>query len=169
MKIKIDPKDPNTYYILIPVLAAMWAVTVGFVLYPKSIKAWEESKAGYTNAQTLMDQLVTLQPERLAYKVDENAKAQDFDFTKTINEFAQALSIPPSNYNLTVRSEANRGGRKTRSASISIKTIDIEKLSQFLSALLLRWPDLKCDTLSFSKIKDAKNNWQADISLTYFY
>ncbi|MHC4854870.1 MAG: hypothetical protein ACYS72_00510 [Planctomycetota bacterium] len=169
MKEKIDLKDPNVYYILVPVLAAMWAVMAGLVLYPKSVKAWDESEAEYTKAQTMMDQLVTLQPERLAYKVDENAKSQDFDFTKTINEFAGALSIPPSNYNLTVRSEANRGGRKTRSASISIKAIDIEKLAQFLSALLLRWPDLRCDTLSFSKIKDAKNNWQADISLTYFY
>jgi len=166
---KIDLKDPNVYYILVPALVAMWAVTAGLVLYPKSVKAWEQSEAEYTKAQTLMDQLVTLQPERLAYKVDENAKSEDFDFTKTINEFAQALSIPPSNYNLTVRSEANRAGRKTRSATISIKTIDIEKLSQFLSALLLRWPDLKCDTLSFSKIKNAKNNWQAEISLTYFY
>lgn len=169
MRIKIDFRDPNMYYILVPVLAAMWAVTAGLVMYPKSVKAWKESEAEYAKAQSLMDQLVTLQPERLAYKVDENAKSQDFDFTKTINEFAQALSISPSNYNLTVRSEANRAGRKTRSATISIKTIDIEKLSQFLSALLLRWPDLKCDTLSFSKIKDAKNNWQADISLTYFY
>jgi hypothetical protein len=169
MKMKIDFKDPNVYYILVPVLAAIWAMTAGWVLYPKSVKAWQESQAEFIKAQALMDQLVTLQPGRLAYKVDENAKSQDFDFTKTINEFAAALSIPPSNYNLTVRSEANRAGRKTRSASISIKSIDIEKLAQFLSALLLRWPDLKCDTLSFSKIKDAKNNWQAEISLTYFY
>jgi hypothetical protein len=169
MKMKIDFKNPNVYYLLVPVLTAMWAMTAGLVLYPKSVKAWDESEAEYTKAKAVMDQLVTLQPDRLAYKVDENARPQDFDFTRTINEFAQALSIPPSNYNLTVRSEANRSGRKTRSASISIKTIDIEKLAQFLSALLLRWPDLKCDTLSFSKIKDAKNNWQADVSLTYFY
>lgn len=169
MKMKIDFKDPNMYYILVPVLAGIWAIAAGLVFYPKSVKAWEESEAQYTKAQDVIDQLVTLQPERLAYKVDASAASEDFDFTKTINEFASALSIPPSNYNLTVRSEANRAGRKTRSASVSIKTIDIEKLSQFLSALLLRWPDLKCDTLSFSKIKDAKNNWQADISLTYFY
>ena len=169
MKTKLDFKDPNVYYIFVPVLAGLWAITAGLVFYPKSVKAWDESEAEYTKAKDLVDQLVTLQPERLAYKVDENSESQDFDFTNTINEFAKALSISESNYNLTVRSETNRGGRKTRSASISIKTIDIEKLAQFLSALLLRWPDLKCDTLSFSKIKDAKNNWQADISLTYFY
>jgi hypothetical protein len=141
----------------------------GLVFYPKSVKGWQDSKAEYEKAEALMDQLATLQPERLAYKVNPGDKSQDFDFTKTINDFAQALSISPSNYNLTVRSEANRGGRKMRSATVSIKSIDVEKLTQFLSALLLRWPDLKCDTLSFSKIKDAKNNWQADISLTYYY
>ena len=169
MKTEIDFKNPNVYYILVPVLAAIWAVTAGLVSYPKSVKAWQDSQAEYEKAQGLIDQLATLQPERLAYKVDKTVQSEDFDFTKTINEFAAALSIPPSSYNLTVRSEANRAGRRTRSATVSIKSIDIEKLAQFVSALLLRWPDLKCDTLSFSKIKGAKNNWQADISLTYFY
>ena len=166
---KIEIKNPNVYYILIPALATVWAVMAGLMFYPKSVKAWEDGKAEYEKAETLMDQLATLQPGRLAYKVNPDDKSQDFDFTKTINDFAQALSISPSNYNLTVRSEANRGGRKMRSATVSMKSIDVEKLTQFLSALLLRWPDLKCDTLNFSKIKNAKNSWQADITLTYYY
>ena len=105
----------------------------------------------------------------MAYEVDAKAKPEDFDFTKTINEFARIFSISDSNYNLTVRSRTKRAGRQTRSATIVIKTIDIEKLAQFLSALLLRWPELKCEVLSFEKIKNTKNSWKVNLSLTYYY
>ncbi|MHC4525480.1 MAG: hypothetical protein ACYSU8_08100, partial [Planctomycetota bacterium] len=136
---KINFKSPNFYYILVPVMAVLWAIMAGLVFYPKSVDAWEESQAEYEKAQNLIDELVDKQPERLAYKVDENDKSEEFDFTKTITQFAQAFSIPSSSYNLSVRGEANRAGRKTQSATISIKDIDIEKMAQFLSALLLRW------------------------------
>jgi len=105
----------------------------------------------------------------LAYKVDEKAKPEEFDFTKTINDFARIFSISDSDYNLIVRGQTKRAGRQTRSATIVIKTIDIEKLAQFLSAMLLRWPELKCEVLSFEKVKNTKNNWKVNMSLTYYY
>ncbi|MEN8127774.1 MAG: hypothetical protein ABFR90_08210 [Planctomycetota bacterium] len=162
-------KNPNLYYIAVPVIAALWALMAGLVFYPKSVDTWETSKTEYKNVQDLIDKIVKLQPERLAYKVDENDTSGEFDFTKTINDFAQVFSIPSSKYGLNVRGEAQRSGRRTRSATISIETIDIEKMAQFISAMLLRWPDLKCETLSFQKIKDTKNNWKVDMSLTYYY
>lgn len=166
---KIDPKNPTVYYIAIPTLAGLWAVLAGLVFYPGSIEAWEKSQKDFESVEKQVKQLVTLQPKRLAYKVDEKAKPEEFDFSKTINEFAQIFSIAPSNYNPTVRGETKRAGRKTRSATIAIKTIDIEKLTQFLSALLLRWPELKCEVLSIEKVKNTKNNWKVNMSLTYYY
>lgn len=162
-------KNPNLYYIAIPVVAALWAIVAGFILYPKSVRALAESRDDFENTQKLVKQLVQMQPKRLDFKVDKNAKSEEFDFSKTINEFAKEYGIAPSEYNLVVRGETRKAKRTARSASITIKTIDIEKLAKFLSALLLRWPDLKCDTLSFEKIKDSKNNWSSTISLTYYY
>jgi hypothetical protein len=166
---KIDPKNPNVYYIAVPVIAGLWAILAGFVFYPSSIEAWEKSQMDYESAEKQIEQLVTLQPKRLAYKVDEKAKPEEFDFTQTINDFARVFSISDTNYNLTVRGQAKRAGRETRSATIVIKSIDIEKLAQFLSAMLLRWPELKCEVLSFEKIKNAKNNWKVNMSMTYYY
>jgi hypothetical protein len=162
-------KNPNVYYIGIPAIAALWAVIAGMMLYPKSVNALKDSKTDYQKAQKIIEELVSLEPKRLTFKVDENTKSEDFDFTKTINEFAKAYSISPSDYNIVVRGESRRAKRIARSASISIKKIDIEKLAQFLSAMLFKWPDLNCDTLSFDKIKDNKNSWSATISLTYYY
>lgn len=162
-------KNPNVYYVLIPVAAALWAVVAGAVFYPQSIEAWQDAKGQTIEAEKLIDRLVTLQPKRLAYKVDENATEEEFDFSKTINQFAAVFKIPPSQYNLTVRGETRKAKRRAQSASMSIKTVDIETLSQFLSALLLRWPDMKCEVLSFDKIKNTKNQWSATLSLTYYY
>ena len=164
---KIDLKNPNVYYIAVPVLAGLWAILAGFVFYPSSIDAWDRSQSDFKTVEKQIKQLVTLQPKRLDYEVDEKADPEEFDFTKTINEFARVFSI--SDYNLTERGRTKRAGRQTRSATIVIKTIDIEKLAQFLSALLLRWPELKCEVLSFEKVKNTKNNWKVNMSLTYYY
>ena len=166
---KIDLKNPTVYYIAVPVIAGFWAILAGFVFYPNSIEAWENSQMDYESAEKQIKELVALQPKRLTYKVDEKAKPEEFDFTKTINDFARIFSISDSNYNLTVRGQTKRAGRETRSATIVIKTIDTEKLAQFLSAMLLRWPELKCEVLSFEKVKNTKNNWKVNMSMTYYY
>lgn len=162
-------KKPAFYYILVPVAAALWAVIAGLVFYPRSVQAWQDTKDEAIQAEELIDKLVTLQPKRLTYKVDESTEGDEFDYTKTINEFARVFKISPSDYNLTVRGETRKAKRRAQSASMTIKTIDIETLAQFLSALLVRWPDLKCEVLSFEKVKKTKNNWTATLSLTYYY
>ena len=165
---KIDYKNPMLYYIMVPVLAGLWAVLAGSVFYPNSVKACDETRYESEDVDNQIKRLVDLQPERLAFKVEKKA-SEDFDFTKTINEFAQKYSISPSNYNLNVRGEARKSGMKTRSASISIKNIDIEKMAQFLSDMLFRWPDLKCENLGIEKVKNSKNNWKVDMKLTYYF
>jgi hypothetical protein len=162
-------RNPNFYYLLVPVAALLWALTAGFIFYPKSVAAWQDSQSEYQNAQEWIEKLVTLQPKRLTFKVDPSAKPEEFDFTKTINEFAQVFSISSANYTSNVRGEVKRAGRQSRSAAVTIKSIDIERLAQFLSAMLLRWPDLNCEVLSLEKGKAGKNDWKAELTLTYYY
>lgn len=169
MNINRALKNPNVYYIAVPVAAAVWALLAGFAFYPNAIEGWKGSERDFEQSKNLIEQLIKLQPERLDYEVDASGGDQEFDFTRTINEFAKTFSIPPGDYKLNVRGQTKRAGRVTKSASISIKSIDIEKLTQFLSALLLRWPDLKCENLGLELKKNAKNAWQADLSLTYYY
>lgn len=166
---RIDPKNPTVYYIAVPILAGLWAILAGFVFYPGSIEAWEKSQKDFKTVEQQIKQLVALQPKRLTYKLDEKTASEDFDFVKTVDEFAQIFSIAPSNYNLTVRGETKKAGKTARSATIAVKSIDIEKLTQFLTALLLRWPELKCEVLSIEKVKNTKNNWKVNMSLTYYY
>jgi hypothetical protein len=166
---KIEFKDPNIYYITVPILAGLWAVLAGFVFYPNSTKAWNKSREDFEAIGKQVKQLADLQPKRLEFKIDEKAKPEEFDFTKTVNDFARFFSIADSNYNLTDRGRSKRAGKQTCSAAIQINRIDIEKFAQFLSGLLLRWPELKCEQLSIEKVKNTKNNWKVNLSLTYYY
>ena len=166
---KIDLKNPTVYYIAVPILAGIWAVMAGFVFYPRSLEAWDKGRSDADLVKKQIEQLVSLQPQRLIFAAKDGEKPEEFDYTKTINDFAKVFSISDTNYNVTVRGKAKRSGRQTQSATIAIKSIDTEKLAQFLSALLLRWPDLKCEVLSIEKIKNTKNNWKSNLSLTYYY
>lgn len=157
------------YYIAVPILAGLWAILAGFVFYPGSIEAWERSEVDFESVEQQIKQLIALQPKRLEYKADETSEPEEFDFTKTVNDFARIFSISDTNYNLTVRGQTKRAGRQTRSATIVIKSIDTEKIAQFLSALLLRWPELRCEVLNFEKVKNTKNEWKVNMSLTYYY
>ncbi|MHC4834753.1 MAG: hypothetical protein ACYTCN_02205 [Planctomycetota bacterium] len=166
---KIDLKNPTVYYIAVPILAGIWAVMAGFVFYPRSLEAWDQGRSDAALVKKQIEELVSRQPQRLTFAAEGGEKPEEFDYTKTINDFAKVFSVSDTNYNLVVRGKAKRSGRQTQSATIAIKSIDIEKLAQFLSALLLRWPDLKCEVLSIEKVKNTKNSWKCNLSLTYYY
>ena len=162
-------KHPFFYYIAIPVVLGVWAITAGAVLYPRAKTAWELGKEDYVNAQDLLAQIVAIEPQRLTHQQKEGEVAGDFDFTPIVNEFATALRIPPANFTLNTRPETRRAGKRAQSATLSIQTIDIEKTTMFLSTLLIRWPDLQCERLTLNNLPQGKDNWGVDMTLTYYY
>lgn len=162
-------RNPNLYYIAVPVLAAVWALLAGFVFYPGSVTAFEEeAKPEYTQSQEWIEKILPIQPQRLQYSI-ENGTNRPFDFGEVITTLTQVFDIPTSRYTLNVRGEVNRAGKKARSATIDIKEIDVEKTARFLSTMLSGWPDLKCESLSLEKAKTGKDNWNVDMTLTYYY
>jgi hypothetical protein len=162
-------KNPNLYYIAVPSAAAFFALLAAFVFYPGSVKNWQDSQSEFKTAQEWADKLIALQPERLSFKPNEKSGSGTFDFTVIVDEFAKAFTIAPTNYTTSVKGEVKKQGKRARSATLSIKSIDIEKLSKFLSTMLARWPDLECDVLSLDKGKAGKDDWKADMTLTYYY
>lgn len=161
-------KNPNFYYIAAPSAAMIFTLLAGFVFYPGAVKQWKDSETEYNNSKELAEKLLTLQPERLL-AAGQVTSGETFDFTVVVNDFAKTFSISPSNYTTSVKSEVKKQGKRARSATVSIKTIGIENLTKFLSTMLARWPDLECDVLSLDKGKAGKDDWKADLSLTYYY
>jgi hypothetical protein len=162
-------KNPNLYYIAAPVAAGLFTLAAALVFYPGAAGQWQDSETEFNEARNWAEKLLTAQPERLAYKVNEKNTSENFDFTVVINDFARAFEISPSNYTTSVKGEVRKQGKRARSATVSIKIIDIEKLCKFLSTMLAYWPDMECDVLSLDKGKAGKDDWKADMTLTYYY
>ena len=165
-------KDPNLYYFILPIAAGIWAVLAGLVFYPKSVKAWDDPKNGaqaeYQQAQDLMQKIIEKKPEILHSQI-KTGEDGEIDLGRSIDTLAILFEIPVSKYTPNVRKPVKRAGKKSRTATMSIKEIGIEKTGRFVSAMLSLSPDLSCEIISIDKAKTGKDNWNVDLTMTYTY
>ena len=161
-------KNPNFYYVLLPLAAALWAVYAWSVSLPAAESNWGKKQKQYEEAQDWITKILALAPQRLEYQTQQGA-SRDFDYAAGVQEFAASCQIPPSDYSLQAGRETKRGGRRTKSANLQIKPIDVGKFADFLSRMLFRWPDLQCEQLKLTKQKGGPDVWKADIKFTYYY
>lgn len=161
-------KNPDTYFIVLPILAGLWALTAAAVLYPRSVRAWNEQKDEYVEAETLIAQILELEPERLQFQ-EESSRPSEFDYVTEVDRFAKQFGIPSSNYTLTVRQALQQRGKMRKSADLSINSIRVETLAGFLSSMLFRWTDLQCEQVSLEKIGNEKNQWKVKVRFIYYY
>ena len=131
-------------------------------------KKWDKQKQEDRGAQDQIVRILTLDPDRLEYEKQQDQN-RDFDYATAVDKFAKLWKIPSSNYSLQDRREIKRRGRKSKSANLTIKPIDIERVAQFLSTILVPWPDLQCDILTLTKLPDGPDVWKADVKFTYYY
>jgi hypothetical protein len=161
-------KTPMFYMVVVPAAAGLWMLYSWMIAYPASVTRYQDSKTQYDEAQNMIKQILTLEPQRLNFKQDKNGTAA-FDYTNVIDQFTKDFNIAPDNYTLNVRGITKREGKSVKGADLSIKAIDIEKLCKFLSAVLARWPELECDTFRLDKLDAGKNAWKVTLHFTYSF
>ncbi|HIJ67215.1 MAG TPA: hypothetical protein HPP87_02080 [Planctomycetes bacterium] len=161
-------KNPNFYYAIIPLSAALWVVFAWGVSLPAAGNSWDRKQKQYKDSQGWITQILELAPQRLEYQTQKGASRQ-FDYATAVEQFAKICKIPPSDYSLQAGRETKRGGRKTKSANVKIEPVDVERFAQFLSNMLFQWPDLQCEQLKLTKQKGGPDVWKADIKFTYYY
>ena len=161
-------KNPNFYYTIIPLAAAFWTVFAWSVSLPAAEKNWDRKQKQYKDSQGWVTKILELAPQRLDYQTQKGASRQ-FDYSAAVDQFAKACRIPETDYTLQAGRETKRGGRRTKSANVKIKPVDVERFAQFLSKMLFQWPDLQCEQLKLTKEKGGPDVWKADMKLTYYY
>jgi hypothetical protein len=160
-------KEPIFYYVLIPVAAALWPLLVWGVYLPKAQKAWGQEKTNYEKGQAIIEEILKMDPERLA-----GGEAEDggqFDYANAIEKTASNFGIRPENYKLSSGMMVTSGGEKSQSARVSLKDVGIEQFAGFVSAIELRWANLHCSGLKLNKKKEAPDRWDVDIDFKYYY
>jgi uncharacterized protein with von Willebrand factor type A (vWA) domain len=163
-------KNPILYYIAVPVIAGLWPLLVWAIYLPAAQKDVEEQMAQYEKAEPTMMEILTLEPDRLEF-ADANDNAADFTYGEAVDRVAKLCRIPPSKYNISSAMIITTNEKKSQSANVDLKQIDIRKFARFLSMMQLRWANLQCERLKLSKKKNLPDNdmWDVDIQLKYIY
>ncbi len=166
---KIFHKNPNFYYVIIPAIFAVWATFTWLISLPAAGENWKKQKKEFESAQQIVTRILEVAPEKLDYEKEEK-KAKEFDYFNVVDEFAKQWKIPASSYSLKVGKETKRSGRQiVKSATLSIKPVDMGKFINFLSSILSQWHKLQCDEITLTKQKSGKNVWKIDVKLVYYF
>jgi hypothetical protein len=161
-------KNPLIYYILVPVIAALWPAIIWGIYLPTARSSFSEDKDQYTKAQQVIDELLAVDPERLNYN-EEKGGAADFDYATAVQKTAEFCSLGPANYKLSSGIVTTSEGQKSQSASVSLKDVDITKTMRFLSTIQLRWSSLQCTKVTLRKKKGVPDAWDVDFTFKYYY
>jgi stress response protein YsnF len=161
-------KNPLFYYLVVLVIAFLWPAIIWGIYLPASRARYNSDEEQYKKAQQVMEELLTVDPERLDAAKDKTA-ASGFDYATAVQQAAQFASIPATNPRLSTQPVATSEGQKSQSANISLEDVDITKAARFLSTLQLRWSGLQCTKVTLRKKKGLPDSWDVDFAFKYFY
>ena len=153
---------------LAPVVLALWPLFLWLVYLPAVEKGWEREKDYYTRSQPVIEEILSLDPERL-HIADSKTPAGQFDYANAVQKVASLQRIPAGNYKLASGMLITTSGQKSQSARVSLKDVNIAQIASFLSTIQLHWPDLQCNTLKVTKRKDSTDSWDADFDFKYYF
>jgi len=160
-------KNPMFYYILVPALVALWPISMG--LYLKSSKsAYNTDQEQYTKAEKIIDELLSLDPDRLNYTKGKTTTA-GFDYATAVSTAAEFCSIPAASYKLSSGIIQKTEGQKNQAANVALKGVEITKTARFLSTIQLRWSGLQCTKINLRKNKGFPDSWDVDLTFKYYY
>jgi hypothetical protein len=160
-------KNPAFYYILAPVLAALWPLLVRGVYLPSAEHKWQLERSQYEKAQNVIKDILAIDPDRLT--ADSNNTDAEFDYASAIDETAASCGIPTADYKINSGIMLTTAGQKSQSAKVSLKSVDITRFAKFLSTLQLRWANLQCNQVKLTRKKGLPDSWDFDIDFKYYY
>jgi hypothetical protein len=161
-------KNPVFYYVLAPVLAALWPLMVWGVYLPAAQHNWQTEKMQYLDAQNVIMEILTLDPDRLKF-ADAQETAAEFDYASAIEKVASLCGISSASYKLSSGIMLTSGGQRSQSAKVSLDRVSIKTFAQFLSTIQLRWANLQCAGVKLKKDKGLPDVWDVDLDFKYYY
>ena len=162
-------KNPILYYILAPILFGLWPLLVWAVYLPDAQKNLDEDLSQYQQAEPIMMEILTLDPDRLDF-ADANDTAPVFTWS-AVDQVANRCKIPEKKCELRSGMIITTGGQKNQSATVNLREVGITEFAEFLSMIQLRWVNLQCERVKMTKKQNLPGNdlWDVDITFKYYY
>lgn len=161
-------KNPALYcvlYVLVPVAVALWPLLVWAVYLPSAEDNWQNEKAQYLRAQKIIEEILTLDRDRLDFAGSKDATGE-FDYAVAVDKVASLFNI---NYTSNSKPIKVSGGQKTKNANVILKDVDIAGFANFLATIQFRWTNLQCERLTLRKKKGLRDKWDVNLEFKYYY
>ena len=163
-------RNPILYYVAVPVLAGLWPLFAGAMYLPAAQDNLVEQVEQYKQAEAIMMEILTLDPERLEF-AEPNEAAVEFSYGAAVDRVARLCDIPAANCAVHTGVIVATREQKSQTANVDLKLVDIVKFTEFLSMIQLRWADLQCESVKLTKKDNLPDNdmWDVDVKLKYYY
>jgi hypothetical protein len=162
-------RDPRLYYVLVPIVCAIWPMWVGLIALPAAQNTWQAENEAFAQAEKVIIQSHDLDPERFA-AAQNRGKAAAFSYPAAVEQVARSCGIPSAEYKLQSSAVVkSQGGQQVQDADITLKQVSVTTFAKFLSTMQLRWADLQCTSLKLTKQKGTADQWKADMKFKYYF
>jgi len=161
-------KNPILYYLLVPCLVALWPLLVWAVYLPGAKRSYEQEADQYLEAQLTIATILERDSTRLESN-DPNKTDDKFDYASAVSDIARKCGIPATNYTTSAKPVRTSGGKKSKSATVVLKQVDIKSFATFLSKIQLRWANLQCESVTLTQKKGLVDVWKVDLDFKYFF
>jgi len=163
-------RNPTLYYVLVPIIVALWPLLVWAVYLPRADKGLGTEQKQYMAAQEVIEEILTLDPARLESRGGDTDGAE-FDYVTDVGEIARLCEISPRDYELRSKKakDSKAKGQKTQNCNVVLRAVDITRFAKFLSTIQLRWPSLQCDRIVLTKQRGLPDTWKVNLDFKYYY
>jgi hypothetical protein len=161
-------KNPILYYIIVPILVGLWPLLIWGAYLPEAERRWNQEKNEYKKAQSIMLEILELDPDRLDF-ADSSNSDQEFDYAIVVDRIASQCGIPPTDYKFSSGPIIKAAGQKSQSAKVNLKGVDVTTFARFLSTIQLRWANLQCTRVKLTEKKGLSDVWDVDLDFKYYY
>lgn len=163
-------KNPILYYVAVPVLVGLWPLLVWAVYLPAAQDSVTEQMDQYKQAELVMMEILTLDPERLEF-TEPNETDTEFTYDGAVFSVANSCNISAGNRAVRTGIKVTTREQKSQTANVDLKQVGIVKFTEFLSKMQVLWVDLQCESVKLTKKENLPGNdmWDVDIKFKYIY
>jgi hypothetical protein len=161
-------KNPMLYYVLIPVLVALWPLLVWAVYLPGAEQQLETDAGLFYEGRAQIDGILEIDSDRLNF-ADANDISGEFSYASAVDRVANLCRIPPSDSSYNAGNIIETSGKRRQDAKIKLTDVSITQVAQFFHTLESRWVNLTCEKIKLTKQKGMADRWTADFDFIYYY
>jgi len=161
-------KNPMLYYLVAPLLVAVWPLLIWAVYLPRTQEDWVGEQSFFVDGQTYILDILRLDPDRLDIARDSEVSGE-FSYAKAIDRVATLCKIPAGKCDYSAGSIVPSGNKRKQQARVKLTDVDVVQAATFLSRIQSTWVKLTCDKVKLTKDKGLPDQWDVDFTFWYYY